>query len=81
MYSLWGNIRSNYNLKTRDMWVRLISCLLDSNRNLAGEFVRVNVNWLADELPCLFLLRDVGRCREISSAFSLNLLLSCLRIN
>ena len=74
MYSLWGNIRSNYNLKTRDMWVRLISCLLDSNRNLAGEFVRVNVNWLADELPCPFSLCDVGRYREPSFALILNLL-------
>ena len=81
MYSLCGNIRSNYYLKTRDMRVWLISCLPDSNRNTAGEFVWVSSNWLADELPCPFLPRDVGRFRELSSAFSLNLLLSCLRIN
>ena len=39
MYSLYGNKSSNYYLKTRDNWVRLISCLPNSNRNLAGEFV------------------------------------------
>ena len=61
MYSLCGNIRSDYYLKTRDMRVRLISCLLDSNRNSAGEFVWVCGNWFADELPCLFSPHDVGR--------------------
>ncbi|XP_065635440.1 large ribosomal subunit protein eL6z-like [Quercus suber] len=33
-------LRSDYYLKTRDMRVRLISCMPDSNRNLTGEFVR-----------------------------------------
>ena len=37
MYSLCRNIRSNYYLKTRDIRVRLILCLPDSNRNLAGN--------------------------------------------
>ena len=44
MYSLCGNIRSDYYLKTRDMRVRLISCLLDFNRNSAREFFRVSYN-------------------------------------
>ena len=44
IYSLCGNIDSNYYLKTRDIRVQLISCLLDSNRNSAGEFVRVSSN-------------------------------------
>ena len=44
MYSLCGNIDSDYYLKTRDIRVRLISCLLDSNRNSVGEFVRVSGN-------------------------------------
>ena len=44
MYSLCGNKRSNYYLKVKDMRVRLISCLLDSNRNSVGEFVRVHDN-------------------------------------
>ena len=44
MYSLCGNIESDYYLKTRDNWVRLISCLHVSNRNLAGGFVRVSGN-------------------------------------
>ena len=39
MYSLCGNKKTNYYLKVGDMWVRLISCLPDSNRNSAGEFV------------------------------------------
>ena len=63
MYSLYVNIRSDYYLKTRDMRVWLISCLPNSNRNSAGEFVRVSDNWLADELPCPLLPRDVGRYR------------------
>ena len=44
IYSLCGNIDLNYYLKTRDIRVQLISCLLDSNRNSAGEFVRVSSN-------------------------------------
>ena len=44
MYSLCGNINSDYYLKSRDMRVRLISCLPDSNRNLSGEFVWVSGN-------------------------------------
>ena len=61
MYSLCGNIKSDYYLKVRDVQVWLISCLLDSNRNLAGWFVQVSSNWVADELPCLLSPRDVGR--------------------
>jgi len=63
MYSLYGNIRSDYYLKTRDMQVRLISCLLDSNRNSAGEFVLVNGNWLANEFPYPLSPCDIGRYR------------------
>ena len=44
MYSLCGNIKTDYYLKTRDMRVRLISCLPNSNRNSAGKFVRVSDN-------------------------------------
>ena len=39
MYSLYENIKTDYYLKTRDIQVQLISCLLDSKRNSAGEFV------------------------------------------
>ena len=52
MYSLCGNKTSNYYLKTRDNRVRLISCLPNSNRNSAGEFVWVHDNWFAGEIPC-----------------------------
>ena len=60
MYSLCGNIDSDYYLKTWDNRVRLISCLPDSNRNLAGEFVRVSDNWFVKELPYAFSPRNVG---------------------
>ena len=61
MYSLCSNIDSDYYLKTQDNRVWLISCLLELNRNSAREFVQVNDNWLAEELPCAFSPRDVGR--------------------
>ena len=61
MYSLCRNIRTGYYLKTRDMRIRLISCLPNSNRNSAGEFVWVSGNWFADELPCAFSLRDMDQ--------------------
>ena len=61
MYSLCDNIESDYYLKTRDNKVWLISCLPDSNRNSAGEFIRVSSNWLAGELPCAFKQSNVGR--------------------
>ena len=63
MYSLCGNIRSDYYLKTRDMWVWLISCLPDSNRNCKG-ICQVSGNWLADELPYPFSPHDVGQHRS-----------------
>ena len=61
MYSLCGNITSNYYLKARDLQVRLISCLPDSNRNSTREFIRVSGNWLAGELPYPLSPRDVGQ--------------------
>ena len=60
MYSLCGNIESDYYLKTRDNRVRLISCLPNSNRNSTREFVRVRSNWLAREFSCAFKPHDVG---------------------
>ena len=78
MYSLCGNINSGYYIKTRDMRVRLISCLPDSNRNSAGEFVRVSGNWFAEELPCAFSPRNVGRyTNSISQSYSFVFTLSC----
>ena len=74
MYSLCGNIDSYYYLKTRDNRVRVISCLPDSNRNSAGEFVRVNSKWFAEELPCTFKLCDVGRFHVY---FFTSILLTC----
>ena len=78
MYSLCGNIKSNYYLKTRDMQVRLISCLPDSNRNSMGEFVRVSSNWLVDELPYSLSLHDVGWYLVLSFVLVLILLLGFL---
>ena len=60
MYSLYGNKATNYYLKTRDNRVRLISCLPDSNRNSAREFVRVRDNCFAGEVPCPLSRREVG---------------------
>ena len=76
MYSLCSNIKSDHYLKVRDVWIRLISCLLDSKKNLAGEFVQVSGNWLIDELPCPLSLHDVGRYRVPFSI--LNLILSLI---
>ena len=65
IYSLCGNKSSNYYLKTRDNRVRLISCLPDSNRNSAREFVRVRGNWCAGEIPCPLSHREVGMYRSL----------------
>ena len=73
MYSLCGNIKFDYYIKVRDVRVRLISCLPDSNRNSMGEFVQVSGNWLTDELPCPLSPRDVGQYRV--PLFVLNLML------
>jgi len=68
MYSLCGNIKFDYYLKTRVMRVWLISCIPDSNRNSTREFVRVSSNWFADEL----------RYRVLLLVLSLTLLFSLL---
>ena len=60
MYNLCVNKSTNYYLKVRDMWVRLISCLPDSNGNSAGEFVPVRGNWFAGEIPYPLSQREVG---------------------
>lgn len=61
MYSLCCNLRLGYYLKVRDTMVRLISCLPDSNQNLAGEYVKVSGNWLAEELTCLTSQREIAQ--------------------
>ena len=66
MYSLCGNKASNYYLKTRDNRVRLISCLPNSNRNSAGEFVRVHDNWFVREIPCPLSRREVGSYQSLT---------------
>ena len=60
MYSLCGNKTTHYYLKVRDYRVQLISCLPDSNKNSAREFVRVSGNWFVDELPCPLSPCEVG---------------------
>ena len=66
MYSLCGNKTSNYYLKTRDTRVWLISCLPDSNRNSAEEFVQVCSNWFVGEIPCPFSRQEVGLYRSLT---------------
>lgn len=61
VYILCGKKRSGYYLNVRDKRVWLISCLSNSNRNSAGEFVRVSDNWHANELTRPTSPRDVGR--------------------
>ena len=65
MYSLCGKKRSNYYLKVRDMRVRLISCLPDSNRNSVREYVRVRGKWFAGDVPPPLSQREVGSFRSI----------------
>lgn len=61
MYNVCGNTRSGYYLKVRDIVVRPISCILDSKKNLAGEYVKVSGNWLADKQTCPTSPREIGR--------------------
>ena len=74
MYSLCGNIRSDYYLKAKDVRVQLISCLPNSNKNSTGEFFWVSGNWLVDEIPCPLLLRGVGQYRILLLALNLMLI-------
>ena len=78
MYSLCGNIKSDYYLKVRDVQVRLISCLPDSNRNSVGKYVWVSGNWHANELTCLTSPCDVGRYRAHPTFFVIAPCLSLL---
>ena len=71
MYSLCGNIRSDYYLNVRNVPVLLISCLLDSNRNSTGEYVWVSSNCLADKLTCPTLPLDIGWYRALLIVFNL----------
>lgn len=64
MYSLHSKERSGYYLKVRNIWVWLISCLPDSNKNSAREFIRVSGNWHANELTCPTSPRDIGLYRS-----------------
>ena len=50
LYAIRGSLKLGYYLQTRNTMVRLISCLLESNRNSAGKYVRVSGNWLNGEL-------------------------------
>ena len=65
MYSLCGKKRSNYYLKVRDMRVRLISCLPDSIRNSAEEYVRVRSKWFVGNVPPPLSRCEMGSFRSI----------------
>ena len=60
MYNLYSKETSGYYLKVRNAQVQLISCLPDSNRNSAREFVWVSGNWHANELTCPTSPWDIG---------------------
>ena len=61
LYSICGGLKNDYYLKIGDFIVRLISCLLDSNRNSTKEFIKVSGNWLASELTCPTSPQQIGR--------------------
>ena len=60
LYAIWVSLKNGYYLQTRNTMVRLISCLIDSNKNFTGEFVRVSRNWLNGELTCPTSHRQKG---------------------
>ena len=52
LYAIRGSLKHRYYLQTRNTMVRLISYLLNSNRNSMKEFVKVSGNWLNGEFTC-----------------------------
>ena len=69
LYSCCGSLKNGYNLKVRDPQIRLISCLLDSNKNSQREFIRVSRNQLTDELISLTFPKRAGWLPESSYTF------------
>ena len=61
LYAIRGSLKNGYYLQTQNTKVRLISCLLNSNRNSVGEFVKVSRNWLNGELTCLTSPCQIGQ--------------------
>ena len=53
MYAIRGSLKHGYYLQTRNTMVKLISYLPNSNKNSAGEFMRVSGNWLNGKLTYL----------------------------
>ena len=53
LYAIRGSLKHEYYLQTRNTIVRLMSYLPDSNRNSAGEYVRVSGNWLNEDRSVL----------------------------
>ena len=60
LYNICGGSRMGYYLKVWDTVIQLISCLLDSNMNLSGEYIKVSGNWLAGEHTYPTSPRDIG---------------------
>ena len=75
LYSILGSLKHGYYLQTWNTMVRLISCLLDFDRNSAGEFVRVSKNWLNGELTCLTSPHQIG---QYFLFWLLNITLPCI---
>jgi len=51
IYSFEKNNKANYYLKTRVLAVRLISCLLETNKGMDEEFLIISGEW-HDGLHC-----------------------------
>lgn len=58
LYAIQGSLEHGYYFQTLNTTVRLISCLLDSNKNSTGEYVR---NWLNREMTCWTSPYQIGR--------------------
>ena len=61
LYAIRGSLKLKYYLQTQNTMVRLISYLLDSNRNLVKEYIRVSGNWLNREMTCPTSPHQIGR--------------------
>ena len=58
-YNLQNLRGKSYYMKTRDDRVRLIQCLLESNKGLNKDFLIVSWEW-HDGLPCLMVEGEPG---------------------
>ena len=78
MHNICGGLKTGNYLKICDRTMRLISCLPDSNRNSAGEFIKVTDNWLASELTRPTSHQKIDRYFYFPSPHNVGLIASIL---